>query len=672
MDYNQKRLSPALSVLLAAERENATLGHENLGFLSASNGFMPKNEPLKSLPKTFSIWDEIRVQTPQLIKDMRFRETIEALPIILPTEDKLEEKYLYRAAMLLGFFAHAYANSAGDLLTQDDVPDCIMLPWKIVSERLGRPTTFLSYFDLIANNWQHKTDGDKSRTIENMELAFPIFDCKEERNLYLIQTEMMATASPMVQATVAAQQAIYEDDHQSLLDSLDTVISCLKHLANVSFAKLAYNKRSKSHLDPVVFTKTMMSFAVPIHESVPGPSGTSFPYAHLIDILLGRIKYDEGISKEALKIRSLYPPHIKSFLQAVSEVSIQDYIQKSGNSLLEEKYLKLVDAYTGDEGFLNTHRKRVYSFVQTSFKVGRPQTIGGFDGDNDEEWIAVDKALSNMRSERPQCPFASKKTPEKITKKAPQNKPLKDPSTGTPVLKLSDVIKHSNEANGYWVIVDNKVLDITNYIKKHPGGEASLKEFVGSDITKEFDRIHEDSLVAKKLVQKFTIGELHQARFSNHTETSLWNAQKELLQSITELYNLYQLETNVQYQQCFPDDEVSDSYAYKKFLRHNSTNRFTTTYKTKLENSATKLTAWMDTHFQDWNQQCPFSQLTKGIRSIRGKKSEKTISIEQQLENLFQLKNKSIYLCECLENKNTNELEDIIKGMLRSISSIDK
>ena len=118
--------APSLKILLDAETYNNKIGHENLGFLSTSNGFMPKREPLNSLPETFKIWEDIRTCTPHLIKAQSFRKTIAKMPILSPTTESLPEKYLNRASVLLGFFAHAYVNSEGILLSQQDVPASVM------------------------------------------------------------------------------------------------------------------------------------------------------------------------------------------------------------------------------------------------------------------------------------------------------------------------------------------------------------------------------------------------------------------------------------------------------------------------------------------------------------------------------------------------------------------
>ncbi len=665
----------SLQVLLLAEKNNVQLGHENLGYLSLSNGFMPKSEPLKTLPPAFQLWDEICESTPELIKDLSFRSTLDQLPILSTTEDVLPDKYLKRASILLGFFAHAYVNCAGDLLSQADVPDSIMAPWKEVSSRLHRPEPFLSYFDLIAYNWQFKSKDMTERKLENMELLYPIFNCQEERNLYLIQTEMMACASPMVRAAAEAQEATLLNDHDLLSKSLDTMISCVRHIANVSFAKLAYNKRSNSHMDPVVFTKTMMSFAVPIKEGIPGPSGTSFPYAHLLDEFIGRKKYDEGISKEALKIRELYPPNVRRFLNAISNISVADYIQEKGSEILIKKYTELMEAYSGEDGFLNTHRKRVYSFIQTSFKVGRPQTIGGFEGKNEDEWATVNSALQNMNNERPKCPFASRSSTNKKQRTRPEKKNNPD---GGNKYSLSEIATHSTEKEGYWVIMDNKVLDISPYVKKHPGGETALLEFVGSDISKEFSRIHEDSLVANKLVEKFCIGELEKRNFSEKKITLFWEAQKELLLGIIEQYNIYCLEISVHGKEYFPNQNKNHDSPYEKFLQEHSSTRLRTTYLEKLEKHSSKINSWLDQYRPEWRKECPFgkfSRRAKRLSTLLGR--DEKIHKDYHLEFLS-VKNKAIRLSQSVEQIESeatevpHEIRPELMDLLKSIRSLGK
>lgn len=67
----------------------------------------------------------------------------------------------------------------------------------------------------------------------------------------------------------------------------------------------------------------------------------------------------------------------------------------------------------------------------------------------------------------------------------------------------AEVAKHSN-GQSCWLILDNKVYDVTTFIAKHPGGDAILKG-CGKDATQMFAK-HPES--AKEMKEKFYIGEL--------------------------------------------------------------------------------------------------------------------------------------------------------------------
>lgn len=76
------------------------------------------------------------------------------------------------------------------------------------------------------------------------------------------------------------------------------------------------------------------------------------------------------------------------------------------------------------------------------------------------------------------------------------------PNRDLPDLSIDEVKKH-NKRKDCWVIFNNKVLDVSKYLNKHPGGDCIIK-FAGSDITNIFNK-YNHSKVAYDLALSFSI-----------------------------------------------------------------------------------------------------------------------------------------------------------------------
>jgi hypothetical protein len=73
------------------------------------------------------------------------------------------------------------------------------------------------------------------------------------------------------------------------------------------------------------------------------------------------------------------------------------------------------------------------------------------------------------------------------------------------VYTRAQVAEH-NSAKDCWIIVGSKVYDISNFLKRHPGGSAPLR-YAGGDTTPVFNKIHPES-VLNTMGDKFEIGVL--------------------------------------------------------------------------------------------------------------------------------------------------------------------
>ncbi|KAI9265001.1 cytochrome b5 [Phascolomyces articulosus] len=74
------------------------------------------------------------------------------------------------------------------------------------------------------------------------------------------------------------------------------------------------------------------------------------------------------------------------------------------------------------------------------------------------------------------------------------------------VYTLEDVSKHQTK-DDLWMVIHNKVYNISSFVQEHPGGEEVLLDESGKDATEAFEDIgHSDE--AREILEKYLVGEL--------------------------------------------------------------------------------------------------------------------------------------------------------------------
>ncbi|XP_029037049.1 cytochrome b5-like isoform X1 [Osmia bicornis bicornis] len=76
----------------------------------------------------------------------------------------------------------------------------------------------------------------------------------------------------------------------------------------------------------------------------------------------------------------------------------------------------------------------------------------------------------------------------------------------TKLYTREEVVKH-NESNDLWLIIHNKVYDVTLFLDQHPGGEEVILDQGGKDGTEVFEDIGHSS-DARKIMESYKIGEI--------------------------------------------------------------------------------------------------------------------------------------------------------------------
>ena len=390
---------PARRVVVAAEAHNRQVGHELDGFLSIEHGFLPVEPPVLEFPDSHRPWDAMVDRLPELFRRLTLRREFDRLPVLDARPQALPDRYLLRASTLLGVFAHAYQYMAVDPPT--GLPESLLRPWTVVSQRLGKKQPAVSYIDLFFYNWRLRKPAGP-RALDNLELLVPTWNNAAERIFYLVTTEFAMGLTPVLGAMLAAQEAVMADDPDGVQSALLVILDRLQYVTQAIYPQIDPNPRGRHAMDQVLWAKTVGTAGVPIFDGAPSPSGTAQPQIHAIDAFLERRDYDSLVGRESVYLAGFFPRHWRELVAALRLVSVRQYIENSRNPQLRGVYNAVLDAYVGNRGWMGLHRIKAYGFLEVSFKVGRQVTTGArFTGlFKDRTWDKVDNELSIVRDER--------------------------------------------------------------------------------------------------------------------------------------------------------------------------------------------------------------------------------------------------------------------------------
>merc|ERR1719231_222537 len=100
------------------------------------------------------------------------------------------------------------------------------------------------------------------------------------------------------------------------------------------------------------------------------------------------------------------------------------------------------------------------------------------------------KAIMDLPSRTPAA------APTETKAEAPAAKVAAAPKSGGGGISMAEVTKHTTKES-CWVVVNGQVLDVTKFLKDHPGGELAILTFGGKDATEEFNMIHPPDVIPK-------------------------------------------------------------------------------------------------------------------------------------------------------------------------------
>ena len=279
-------------VLSEIEAENA----EHLGSVSTAHGFLPRRPPSLSLPASHAAWDEAAAEIPSLWRDLSGRTTLRQLPMLSAEPEDLPDGDLWRASVVLSALAYTYARCDVDDLHAPapfDIPACIAEPWTRVAERMGRRGPHVAYDDLVTQNYRLiDPDAPDPVRLENLYLLVPLLGNETERSFLGVNVEIQAALTPVVESSVRAQEAVVADDREGLVANLLVMLDAVRKATDVAFPKIDPNPYAPIYADPVVWAKLVAPTGISVVSGSPGVSGAGSTGFQLLDVLLGRTRFD--------------------------------------------------------------------------------------------------------------------------------------------------------------------------------------------------------------------------------------------------------------------------------------------------------------------------------------------------------------------------------------------
>ena len=121
-----------------------------------------------------------------------------------------------------------------------------------------------------------------------------------------------------------------------------------------------------------------------------------------MDAFLGRKKYDSFLGAEGVHLRAWLPSNLRAFIAAIEyHYRVPEYVKASGDPRLMGVMDGVVEAYTGERGFMGVHRYKVFGLLECAAKTGRTETNGASGAaDGLRPWEETHKQFSEAMKER--------------------------------------------------------------------------------------------------------------------------------------------------------------------------------------------------------------------------------------------------------------------------------
>lgn len=355
--------------------------------LSADRGFLPNQDPLRSLTAAeFSAWEHVATNLPKYLAGLSVRKTVNALPEF-PVALLSSDAEIRRAMVVLSFIGHAYVF--GERPVVDRIPAVLAKPWYEVAKKLGRPPV-LSYESYALDNW-FRLDPNGPIEMGNVALCQNFLGGIDEEWFVIVHVDIEAKAATSLSAIARGRQAIVAGAPADLQAALHDMERSLEAM----YAALC---RMVEHCDPFVYFHRVRPYihgwknnpALPqglVYEGVEeyggvgqflrGETGAQSGIIPSLDGFLGVGHKEDPLKAYLMEMRQYMPPQHRWFLEATEAgPSTRDFISAHASQQgLVEVYDRCVQWV---EKFRTKHLEYAVSYIanQAQRDPSNPSQVG--------------------------------------------------------------------------------------------------------------------------------------------------------------------------------------------------------------------------------------------------------------------------------------------------------
>jgi sulfite reductase (NADPH) flavoprotein alpha-component len=197
----------------------------------------------------------------------------------------------------------------------------------------------------------------------------------------------------------------------------------------------------------------------------------------------------------------------------------------------------------------------------------------------------------------------------------------------------SEIALHNDDEHGYWMIIDGRVYDVTEFAQLHPGGVKIIREYTGMDATQPYQKIlHNVNPEVDSMLGMYEIGTVRRLKFGTTwgvyispeglrsvTLADVYRIWIRYLYFVVELENSLHNEFSIQDQATTVNESPTERSPYKTQLIIQVYKRFLNEYINSLTGEPLELL---------WAVTSGLCSSSEDVNHIR-----KSVTLNQQAEN---------------------------------------